>query len=233
MEPFKIPESLESLIDPYPQPKILLDAVHSCDEWARVALAQLWLSEGVPEAFGNCPAIYEAVRCWLSDRLGIHAKKISLVGSARLGYSLAPKKFGVLFHSKSDLDLFIVSTNLFERLKEDFHRWSSDFESGEIKPLHTDEKKWWPANYDLVPKNIQRGFIDTRKIPNYEAYPVAQQVNETMSELVKKLKATPNAPKPNKASVRCYSSWDSFVRQQSLNLALLLDTDSQNTNEIN
>ena len=75
MEPFKIPESLESLIDPYPLPKDLWEAVHSCDEWTRVALTQLWLSEGIPHAFGNCPAIYEAVRCWLSDRLGIHAKK--------------------------------------------------------------------------------------------------------------------------------------------------------------
>ena len=147
-------------------------------------------------------------------------------------YSPAPKKFGVPFHSKSDLDLFIVSTNLFEWLKEDFHRWSADFESGKIKPRYAKEKKWWPANYDEVPNNIQRGFIDTYKIPNYPTYPVGQQVNETMSELVKKLKATPNAPKPKKASVRCYSSWDSFVQQQSLNLALLLDKDSQDTNKI-
>ena len=233
MEPFKIPESLKSLTDTYPHPKVLLEAARSGGERARVAFAQLWLSEGIPHAFGNCPAVYEAVRCWLSDQLEIHAKEISLVGSARLGYSLAPKKFGVPFDSKSDLDLFIVSTNLFERLKEDFYRWSADFESGEIKPLYTKEKKWWPANYNQVPKNIQQGFIDTTKIPNYEAYPVAQKVNDIMSSLINKLKIIPNAPKPRKASVRCYSSWDSFVQQQSLNLALLLDKDSQDTNEIN
>ena len=219
MERFKIPKSLESLTDPYPHPKVLLEAAHSGGESARIALAQLWLSEGIPHAFGNCPVIYEAVRSWLSTQLGVHAKEISLVGSARLGKSLNPKKLGKPFlNCKSDLDIFIVSNCLFEALREDFCRWSRDFESGRLQPKKGLESKYWPENNDLVPKNIQRGFIDAYKIPNYSAYPTAQKVNDIMSLLVRKLKITPNAPKPKKASVRCYSFWDSFVRQQLRNL---------------
>ena len=219
MEPFKIPESLKNLTNPYPEPKILLKTAHSGGESARIALAQLWLSEGIPHAFGNCPVIYEAVRFWLSTQLNVHAKEISLVGSARLGKSLNPKKLGKHFSNcESDLDIFIVSNCLFKALREDFCRWSRDFESGRIKPKKGPESRYWPDNNDRVPKNIQRGFIDTYKIPNYPEYPIAQKVNDTMSLLVRKLKITPNAPKPKKASIRCYNSWDSFVQQMLRNL---------------
>ena len=218
MEPFKIPESLKNLTNPYPHPKILLDAAHSGGEPARIAIAQLWLSEGIPHSFRYCPAIYEAVRCWLSNRLCVHPKEISLIGSARLGKSLSPKKLCKPFDSESDLDLFIVSSDLFEGLKEDFCRWSSAFKNKRIEPRTKNEAKHWPDNYNGVPKNIQRGFIDTYKIPNYPAYCIAQKVNDTMSLLIKKLEITPKAPRPKKASVRCYYSWSSFVRQMLRNL---------------
>ncbi len=219
MEPFKIPESLKSLTDPYPHPKVLLKAACSGGEPARIAIAQLWLSEGIPHAFGNCPVIYEAVRSWLSTQLGVHAKEISLVGSARLGKSLNPKKLGNPFlNCKSDLDIFIVSNCLFEALREDFRRWSSDFENERIKPRNKREAYYWQDNNERMPVSIARGFIFSDRIPNFPEYPIAQNVNDTMSLLVRKLKITPNAPKPKEASVRCYSSWDSFVRQQLLNL---------------
>lgn len=218
MEPFKVPNSLKNLTDPYPHPKILLDAAHSGGEPARIALAQLWLSEGIPHGFHCCPAIYDAVRCWLSNRLGVHPKEISLVGSARLGKSLSPENLGNPFDSESDLDLFIVSSKLFDELRQDFCRWSFDYENERIKPSNENSAKYWRRNHLGVPKNIQRGFIDTYKIPNYPAYCNAQKVNDTMSLLTKKLKITPKAPNPKNASVRCYSSWSSFVRQMLRNL---------------
>ena len=218
MELFKIPESLKSLTDPYPDPKVLLEAAHSGGESARIALAQLWLSEGIPHAFGNCPAVYEAVRFWLSTQLDVHAKEISLVGSARLGKSLAPQKFGMPFDSESDLDLFVISRNLFEELKEDFYRWSSDFKDKRIKPRNKREAYYWSDNNKRIPVSIDRGFIFSDRIPNFPEYPIAQNVNNTMWLLVERLKITPKAPKPKKASVRCYSSWDSFVQQMLRNL---------------
>lgn len=218
MEPFRIPEPILNLVESYPDPKILLDAAHRGGEQAQVAFARLWLSEGIPYAFRNCPAIYESVRTWLSVRLNVHAKEISLVGSARLGKSIAPRNLGKPFDDTSDLDIFIVSDRLFAALREDFSCWSFDFEEGRIEANNCREARFWRNNNDQVPKNIQRGFIDTNKIPNRLKYPTVQKVNDTMSLLVRKLQITPNAPKPNQASVRYYSSWDNFVRQTSLNL---------------
>ena len=219
MESFKIPTSLENFVSPYPKPQELLDAAHGGGESARLALARLWLSEGIPYAFRASPAVYESVRFWLSTRLeDVHAKEISVTGSARLGGSLAPQKLGKPFDENSDLDIFIVSNPLFQKLKNDFCLWASDFGSGMIKARGECEQKLWNHNKARGAKLIDRGFMDSWLIPNYPNYPTAKKMNNTMWRLVEMLKVTHNAPKPKKASVRCYSSWDSFVRQMLLNL---------------
>ena len=219
MEPFKIPASLENFVSPYPEPKELLDAAHGGGELARMALAQLWLSEGIPYAFRASPAIYESVRFWLSTRLeGVHAKEISVTGSARLGGSLVPQKLGKPFDENSDLDIFVVSNSLFQKLKNDFCRWSSDFGSGMLRARNKREQKFWNDNKARGAKLIDRGFMDDWLIPNLPNYSTARKMSDTMWRLVEMLKVTHNAPRPKKASVRCYSSWDSFVRQMLLNL---------------
>ena len=217
MEPFKCPTSLETLTDSYPEPGILLNAAHSGGRPARVALAQLWLSEGIPFAFHKCPGIYESVRSWLSTQIDVHAKEIGLVGSARLGKSYVPNKLGAPFDSESDLDIFVISSTLFASLVDEFERWSCHYKSGQINP-NAQQRDYWVANIKEVPNNIRRGFIDTYRVPNYAQYPKCQNINNTMWKLVEKLKKTPKAPRPKRASIRCYSSWDSFVRQNSLNL---------------
>ena len=219
MEPFSIPAPLRNLTDPYPDPHFVLNAACRGGEQAREALVRLWLSEGIPYAFRKCPAIYESIRSWLSVFLDVHAKEIGIVGSARVGASLAPKKLGKKFSvAFSDLDVFIVSKGLFEKLKDEFRHWSRAFEQGEVIPNGPIERKFWKANNKQLPRNIEKGFLDPRFIPNRNPYPITRRMNESMFLLTGKLKRTPAAPHLKKASVRCYESWDSFVRQNSLNL---------------
>ncbi len=218
MEPFSIPAPLRDLTAPYPAPCLVLDAAGRGGEQARIALVRLWLSEGIPHAFRECPAVYEAVRSWLSVRLGVHAKEIGIIGSARLGASLAPKKLGKKFSTTSDLDLVIVSKGLFEKLRVEFCQWSLAFESGKVAAGNPKEEKCWRENNKLVPRNIERGFLDPKYIPNHEPYPVTRRIDDSMFLLTGKLKCTPNAPKPSKASVRCYESWDRFMSQKLLSL---------------
>ena len=218
MEPFRIPEPLRNLTYPYPDPSLVLDAAGQGGESARIALAQLWLSEGLPYAFRECPAVYESVRSWLSAMLSVHAKEIGIVGSARLGASLVPNKLGRKFSDTSDLDLFIISKDLFEKLREEFCQWSRAFESGEVVAGNPTEARYWRDNNKRVPKNIRAGFLDSKFIPNHESYPVTKSIAESMFLLPGKLKCTRDEPNPKRASVRCYRSWDSFVRQKSLNL---------------
>lgn len=229
MEPFRIAASLERLTDVYPDPKVVVEAARSGGEQARIALARLWLSEGIPYAFRDCPAVYESVRSWLSTWLNVNAKEISVTGSARLGASLAPSKLGESFGDTSDLDIFIVSSSLFEALRDEYRKWSFDFESGQLIASHDREAQFWRDNNARGPKLIHRGFIDQKMIPNLPAYSVTKNISQGMWLLVEKLKITPNAPTPKQASVRCYSSWDSLVRQISLNLASNVQSIQSNT----
>lgn len=218
MEPFKISTTLVNFCDQYPDPQVLLGAGRAGGEQARIALARLWLSEGIPYAFRDCPAMYESVRTWLSSWLNVHAKEIGLTGSARLGASLSPTKIGKPFDAFSDLDMFIVSNDLFAALREEFRRWSFDFESSRLKAGNDRQEGFWRDNNSRGPKLISRGFIDQKMIPNLPEYQTTKKISQAMWLLVEKLKITANAPKPKNASVRCYSSWESFVRQTSLNL---------------
>ena len=219
MEPFSIPAALRGVTDHYPEPRLVLDAAIQGGEQAQTALARLWLSEGIPFAFRECPAVYEAVRSWLSAILGVNAKEIGIVGSARLGASLAPKKLGQPFSDTSDLDFFTVSKCLFEKLSEEFCQWSRAFENGEVTPRTAQEVRYWPENHKWGRRQIRRGFLDKKFIPNLKQYPITMKISHRMWVLVEKLKRTPSAPRLKSASVRCYVSWDSFVRQVSLNLS--------------
>lgn len=223
MRVFKIKSPLQELVDHYPDPKLLLRVAHEGGEVAQGVIARLWLSEGIPFVFLTCPAVYDTMRYWLGKRLEVHPKEIGLVGSAHLGKSFAPCKIGKPFIPEvSDLDLFIVSENLFERLKTDFFSWSWDFINEKIKPSYEWEsrRRWKNLNKEVL-KNIKRGFIDAHKIPSRVEYPTVWDVQFTMERLVKRLEGTHNSPKPGRASIRCYDSWDSFVQQKSLNLQTL------------
>lgn len=170
MEPFKVAAPLAKLTNPYPDAKSVLDVANKGGEQARIALARLWLSEGIPFAFKECPGVYESVRTWLSGWLRVAAKEISITGSARLGESLSPKQAGKPFDEKSDLDFFVVSNALFEKLREDFQSWSFDFESGKARPTNDREAYFWRLNNSRGPNLIQRGFLDSRIIPNRQSY---------------------------------------------------------------
>ncbi|MEP8703454.1 MULTISPECIES: hypothetical protein [Enterobacter] len=218
MEPFKVSPHLSALLDSYPDVQLIVDAAKKGGETSRAAIARLWLSEGIPFAFKNAPALYEVIRAWLGVRLDVNPKEIHLSGSARLGQSLAPHKIGTAFGQHSDLDLFVVSESLFEKVRNEFNKWSTQFEGGTIQPKNAKEKEYWEDNNIRGYKNLQRGFIDSKIIPNREAYPTVCNISNSMWLLKGRLDVTSNAPKIQSASVRCYKNWDSYVRQVMTNL---------------
>jgi hypothetical protein len=218
MEPFKISSQLRSVVESYPEAQLILDVAKQGGESARHAIARQWLSEGIPFAFKSCPGIYESVRSWVGVRLNIDPKEVNITGSARLGQSLAPSKMGKPFGDGSDLDIFIISSELFDDLKNDFNEWSYDFDRKVIHASNDREDGFWKRNLHRGPKNIARGFIDSNIVPNHEKYRYVRNVAQTMYLLKEKLDVTSGAPKVCHASVRCYKSWASYVQQVSLGL---------------
>lgn len=218
MEPFKLSPHLATLLESYPDAKLIVDAAKKGGKNSKAAIARLWLSEGIPFAFKNSPALYDVVRSWLGIRLTVDPKEIHLTGSGRIGQSLAPRKIGAKFGQHSDLDLFVVSQDLFDRVTTEFNKWSYDFESGSVVPKNEREKAFWVDNNKRGFDLISRGFLDSHLVPNLNAYPTIQNIAQSMWLLKGKLDVTEGAPSVKSASIRCYKNWDSYVRQIVISL---------------
>lgn len=78
-------------------------------------LAKVFILEGTPYVFKDSPMKYIVFREQVADRFGIGSQDVAIVGSARLGYSPSPSKFGQLFSETSDVDVVIVSEGLFHK----------------------------------------------------------------------------------------------------------------------
>ena len=218
-KPFVISPGLARLTATYPSPQDLLEAAAE-GQREKAILARLWISEGIPFAFKECPGLYEQFRASLAERLEIDAKEISVAGSGRLGYSLAPDKWGDAYRPMtSDLDWFAVSEGLFERLCEDFERWCTDYDHGEVRPQSRNDQKYWQANRTETPNQIARGFVDSKRVPNREQYGVFLAMNRCLHRLRLKLQKSEEAHGSSKQwTLRCYRNWQAYERQMNINL---------------
>ena len=217
MKPFLVSEANEQLRARYPSAESFALAAKALRNKDKAALLRLIVTEGIPAAFQNYPLLYDSLRDFLARRLEVHPKEITLIGSARLGYSLAPAPtFGRPMHSSSDLDLSVVSQKLFAQMSAIFETWQEDVNAGRKRPKNDKEKEYWPENLLRLPCNIRRGFIDPYKIPNI--YPLPSSVSHALWLVREKLVVTPSAPQVKRVSLRVYRDWEAFIRQLFLNL---------------
>lgn len=73
-------------------------------------------SDRTPFAFDPRPSSWEAFREEIATALTISISDIRVVGSARFGFSLAPKRNLAGFSSDSDIDVIVVNSDLFDSL---------------------------------------------------------------------------------------------------------------------
>lgn len=216
---FEVCHEIKDLKCAYPSAVSIRNAAKG-GQRCRKTITRMWISEGIPYAFKGCPAIYDEMRCWLGNQLGVSPKAIGLTGSARTGESLSPIKMGARFGRKSDLDLFLICEPFFLRLREEFTLWAQEYSEGNVNPS-SGERKFWDDNFDTLKRNSCKDFVDVRKIPNRGQYKVTRRVYNAMWLLTESLARTHDAPSPKKASLRCYRDWDSAINQISLNLKAL------------
>lgn len=72
------------------------------------------LIAGLPFVFQDAPQKYQDFLGTLSAQFRTPAADISIIGSARIGFSLDPEKYGVPFRVASDLDTIIVNAAMFD-----------------------------------------------------------------------------------------------------------------------
>lgn len=88
--------------------KSLVSAVDSQN-----VLAKVFLLEGTPFVFESSPMKYVIFREQVADRFGVGSQDICIVGSAKLGFSPSPVKYGKPFKEESDVDVVVISEELF------------------------------------------------------------------------------------------------------------------------
>ena len=74
---------------------------------------------------GNCAFVedsaYFELRSIVAQKYGVHTNDVLVVGSSKLGFSIAPTKRYRHFGDRSDVDLVIVSEDLFDRIWKAVH----------------------------------------------------------------------------------------------------------------
>jgi hypothetical protein len=218
MEPLEISPGARLLVEPYPTGEVLREALLAMPDAECESFLRSWTYGGIPFAFRQLPMLYESIREWISAELSLTAEMVVLIGSGRMGYSTAPAKFGRVFGRHSDFDWSLIDHRLFEEICGDFANWKSDVTDGTAVPSNEREAAFWKDNLMRLPGNIERGFVDSLKVP--VRYPTASRVEDLMFRLLTKLKAlagTP-VPLPGASNARVYSDGEAFREYSRLSL---------------
>lgn len=94
---------------------------------------------------------YFDLRSEVAEHFGLHPNEVFVVGSAKLGFSVAPKNRYREFSDESDIDIAMVSSMLFEQF------WQEVFD-------YKYEGSYWPE-YDQFLRYLFRGWIRPDMLP--------------------------------------------------------------------
>lgn len=204
------------LTERYPRPLNFRSAATKIDEKGKEFLYRAFISEGIPAAFQKAPLYFENIRELIAKSLDIHPKNVVLIGSARLGYSFTPKKYGNPVNRESDLDFALVSHPLFKETRDTFYKWKKNFETSKISP-NKNEEEFWKENLKRGSDNIKRGFLDINKIPSI--YPLPSKITKICDYINQEINKFNNDITPQAGVfIRIYKDWDTFFTQSVLNL---------------
>ncbi|TIV73008.1 MAG: hypothetical protein E5V89_02370 [Mesorhizobium sp.] len=212
---------LKSLSGHYPESARFTPGLRLTKDDSR-HFAALWLSEGVPFAFQTVPAIFQIARENLAQHLSIPFRDVSMTGSGRIGYSMSPAKFGAVYSSNSDVDLFIVSERWFEALSEQAIQFLDDYKEQKISPANDRQRGFWDDSLLRLPKNIQQGFLDAKKV-SFEHSPAAKALQKAADRFRYDVNQLSAAQTVKDASIRAYKDWNSAISQIAFNVRKALE----------
>lgn len=123
--------------------------------------------------YGDCAVIsidkYFDLRSEVAEKYQIHPNEVLVVGSAKLGFSIAPHKLYRHFTDTSDIDLVIVSSHLFDRIWKVVHQY------------------WMKGGYwersEEFKKYLFKGWIRPDKLPSAKSFEFANDWWEFFNSL--------------------------------------------------
>lgn len=183
---------IEHLSNEYPSPdefKKLLE------QFPEDVLAKRYLLTGIPHIFREHPLQYISFCETVARNLDIGSHDVSVIGSARIGFSLSPDKYGRELKGGSDVDTVVVSEKLFaEGVTHIVHavaRFGQDVEFEEdAVPQAEEEFVQLPAfewrALKALAKNVEWGFISPNQLPDDDDFKqrIFSALNEVATQLL-------------------------------------------------
>jgi hypothetical protein len=153
--------------------------------------------------FGDCYVFengkYFDLKAEVADHFQIHPSEILLVGSAKLGFSIAPLKRYRHFGDQSDIDIAIVSTTLFEKI------WQQVFD------YQDNIGYFWPRKKEADFKHfLFTGWIRPDKLPPARSFSFRKEWWDFFLSLT-----SGGVYGPYKLNAGLYKSWYHLEKYQS------------------
>ncbi len=219
----KLSEKAEKITGTFTTPNNLLSTYLELEALEQKSYINHFIINNNPFIFEDIPLLYQQIVQYLSEELNVENADIKLIGSAKTGFSISPEpNYGKPFSEKSDLDFTIFNESLFIELENEFSLWAKEYKNGNLLPRES-EIKYWKDNLNIVQKNLNRGFIDTYKIPNRNLFPLTMKINNILYLIQFKLNEFYRI-KSSKGSLRVYKNESLFLNQLKLNTEFILNS---------
>lgn len=132
--------------DRIPDSQTFRDLVTTID--SHQVLAKVFILEGTPYVFEKSPMKYVIFREQVAERFGVGSQDVCIVGSAKLGFSPSAHKYGKNFEETSDVDVVVISDELFDRGSQELFAYINSLK---------------PGSYEV--RNFQHGSGPEPKVP--------------------------------------------------------------------
>lgn len=111
---------------------------------------------------------YFDLRSNVAARFKLHPNEVLVVGSAKLGFSIAPEKQYRPFSEISDIDVVLVSSTLFDKVWEALYRYEN-------------EGGYWSERAEFS-NYLFQGWIRPDKLPRSDLFPFGKEWWEFFQE---------------------------------------------------
>jgi len=175
-------------------------------------LAREVLSIPIPYLFRDIPRQMDALKLHLMSTLSLaEADRISIIGSGLTGFSMGPDNHGTPFSENSDVDVVIVSSDLFDSIALRLLEWRYPWH---IKTFPSAQAPWARE----VAENMLSGSIDPLKlrVPTVDGSKQIPTIRAIVEDWFNSFRSTTAIPALAKREVsgRLYRTREHLIKYQ-------------------
>jgi hypothetical protein len=84
-------------------------------------IVQRYITHGPPFVFGGDEDKYFKLKQTVAQKFGLNPQYVIMIGSGKLGFSISPLKRWQPFRDESDIDMVIISSDIFDRFWKELY----------------------------------------------------------------------------------------------------------------